>query len=140
MLESQKSAEHYAGLLRSHHLKATPQRSAIAEALEIKGHLNIEALYELLKIKLPTLSLATIYKNLHAMIDKNFVAEVKLPGTKSVYELVKEQHSHLLCEKCGKVEDIHIEMASCISDVGEKSGFTIKHVDIVLRGRCSQCK
>jgi len=140
MVQSHKSAEHYASLLRAHQLKATPQRSAIAEALEIHGHLNIEALYELLKQKLPTLSLATIYKNLHSMIDKNFVAEVKLPGAKSVYELVKEQHSHLVCEKCGKVEDISLTLEYCIDEANAKSNFTITQVDIVLRGRCHQCQ
>ena len=140
MTDTAKSIEYYAHILRSHNLKATPQRSAIAEALDINGHLSIENLYELLKSKLPTISLATIYKNINSMIENGFVAEVKLPGTKSVYELVKEQHSHLLCEKCGKVEDVFLQMDQCIADVSQKSDFLIEHIDVVLTGRCSQCK
>ena len=137
---SLRTTDYYANTLRMYQLKATPQRSAIAEALDHYGHLSIDALYEQLKQKLPSLSLATIYKNLHAMIEKNFVAEVKLPGAKSVFELVKEQHSHLLCEKCGMVEDIHMDVDPMIIDAQERSGFTIEKIDIVLTGRCSKCK
>ncbi len=140
MTNSAKSIDYYADILRLHKLKATPQRSAIAEALDINGHLSIESLYELLKVKIPSISLATIYKNINSMIKNNFVAEVKLPGTKSVYELTKQQHFHLLCEKCGSVEDIQIEVSSCIREAENEKSFLVEKVDIVLTGRCSRCR
>ena len=56
--------------------------------------MNIDDLYKKLLSKFPSVSLATIYKNINAMVEKVFLSEVKIPNTKSVYELVKTEHAH----------------------------------------------
>jgi Fur family peroxide stress response transcriptional regulator len=132
--------ENYIYKLREHHLKATPQRAAIAEALDIYGHLSIDELYELLKKKFNSLSLATIYKNINIMIDNAFVSEVKLPHQKSVYELTKEAHSHFLCNKCNSVVDISVDLEDVILEAKEKSNFEINSVSLVFAGICEKCK
>jgi Fur family peroxide stress response transcriptional regulator len=132
--------ENYIIQLREHNLKATPQRAAITEALDIYGHLSIENLYELLKKKFHSLSLATVYKNVHIMVENSFVSEVKLPHRKSVYELTKEAHSHLLCEKCGMIEDIILDLDEAVKSAKDKTDFEIKSVNFVLSGICKKCQ
>jgi len=132
--------ENYVYKLREYNLKATPQRAAIAEALDVYGHLNIEQLYEHLKKKFSSLSLATIYKNLHIMMDNAFVCEVKLPEKKSVYELTKEAHSHLLCKNCNAVVDVNIDIENILHQAKQKSNFKIESTSIVFAGLCENCK
>lgn len=132
--------ENYTELLRSHNLKATPQRIEITSALMDNGHLTIEKLYDILLKKFSSISLATIYKNINIMIESAFIQEVKLPNAKSVYELTKEAHSHLVCEKCGSVQDTYIDLSSIKELQLENFDFKIKKADLVLSGVCKNCQ
>ena len=130
----------YTEILRTHNLKATPQRLAIADALHTNGHIAIEPLYEVMSKKFTSLSLATIYKNINLMLENSFIQEVKIPHSKSVYELSKELHSHLVCSECAMVEDIVLDLDSIIQTARQKSDFSIESTDLVLSGICQKCQ
>ena len=132
--------ENYIDQLRAYHLKATPQRIAITEALDEYGHLSVEQLYGLLKQKFNSLSLATIYKNINIMMQNAFVSEVKLPEQKSVYELTKASHAHLQCKECHQIEDIHLDLSSIIEMAANNSTFKIESANLVLSGICQECQ
>lgn len=127
-------------LLKEYDLKVTPQRVAIVEELYNNGHMNIDDLYKKLVAKFPSISLATIYKNVNAMLEKVFLSEVKIPNTKSVYELVKNEHAHLVCTKCGRIEDIVLDTEDLVTNTKSISGFEISRTNIVFDGVCSCCK
>lgn len=129
----------YTVLLKNYNLKVTPQRVAIVEELYINGHMNIDDLYKKLLAKFPSISLATIYKNINAMVEKVFLSEVKIPNTKSVFELVKEEHAHLVCSECGNIEDIMLDVSSVLEEVTSKSKFKIESTNLVLSGLCPNC-
>lgn len=129
----------YTQLLKDYNLKVTPQRVAIVNELHNKGHINIDDLFSSLKSTFPSISLATIYKNINAMLEKLFVAEVKIPNAKSVYELTKELHSHLVCKKCNKIEDISLDTASLINEATKKSNFKLEDISVVFSGICQEC-
>ncbi len=126
-------------LLREHNIKVTPQRMGIVEELKGEVHLSVDELYERMKSKFPSISLATVYKNINAMLEKNFLLEVKIPNIKSKYELAKEPHAHLQCVKCGKVEDIKLNLDSVIKESSQKSGYKIYEESLVLSGVCPEC-
>ena len=111
----------YTVLLKDYNLKVTPQRVAIVEELYLNGHMNIDDLYQKLLAKFPSISLATIYKNINAMVEKVFLSEVKIPNTKSVFELVKEEHAHLVCSDCGNIEDMMLDVSSVLTEVTSKN-------------------
>jgi Fur family peroxide stress response transcriptional regulator len=125
--------------LRAHHLKATPQRLEIANTLYMRGHVNIEELYEMMLKKFNSISLATIYKNINIMVENAFIQEIKLPNKKSVYELTKEAHSHLLCDKCGMVEDITLDLSGITQLAADQTEFQIHKADLVFSGLCKKC-
>ena len=54
----------YIALLKDNNLKVTPQRLTIVEELYVNGHMNIDQVYKSLQEKFPSISLATIYKNI----------------------------------------------------------------------------
>ncbi|MEA3373395.1 MAG: transcriptional repressor [Campylobacterota bacterium] len=126
-------------LLKSYELKVTPQRMAIVEELASFGHLGIDELYQKLTKRFPTISLATIYKNTNAMVEKLFVQEVKLPNQKSKYELVKAEHAHVICGVCGRVEDITLDTESMVDEVSRISHYKIERDDLVFSGICPAC-
>lgn len=74
------------------------------------------------------------------MVEKIFLNEVKIPNTKSVYELVKEDHSHLVCSSCGKIEDIQIDTTSLYDSLSKVSNFKVNNTDVVFSGVCSHCQ
>ncbi|QKF82447.1 Fur family transcriptional regulator [Halarcobacter ebronensis] len=127
-------------LLKEYNLKVTPQRVAIVDELYKNGHMNIDELYQNLLKKFPSISLATIYKNVNAMVEKIFLNEVKIPESKSVYELVKEEHSHLVCKSCGKIEDINIDTSILNSSILSISNFKVEDTKVVFSGVCSNCQ
>ncbi|MEA3383723.1 MAG: Fur family transcriptional regulator [Campylobacterota bacterium] len=129
----------YTTILREHHLKATPQRLAMLESIDYYGHINIDKLYEDIQKKFSSISLATVYKNINAMTKNMILFEVKLPNEKSVYEIVKEKHSHLLCQSCGKVTDIETNINDILGDIEQKENFIIIQTDLVLSGICKEC-
>ena len=129
----------YTSLLKEYDLKVTPQRVAIVEELYMNGHMNIDDLYKKLLSKFPSISLATIYKNINAMIEKVFLAEVKIPNTKSVYELVKSEHAHLVCSSCGHIEDVEVDTSAILNEISSMSKFKINSTDVVLSGVCPNC-
>ena len=118
------------GLLKDYDLKVTPQRVAIVEELYTNGHMNIDEIYKKLIQRFPSVSLATIYKNINSMVERVFLSEVKIPNEKSVYELIKTEHAHLVCK--GSVELFEAEHLDGAQSSERTSLGIYKQGDILL--------
>ncbi len=126
-------------LMKEHHLKVTPQRVAILNAIDYFGHITIDSLYNEIKNQFSSISLATIYKNINSMKDKHIIQEIKLPNEKSVYEVTKEKHSHFICNSCSEVIDIDVDISNKLDSVSKKYDFIIEKSNLVLSGICKNC-
>ena len=127
-------------LLKNHHLTVTPQRVEIVRLLSTHGHLDIDTLYALIHENFPSLSLATVYKNINIMLEKNFISEVPLENRKNVYELIKEVHSHVVCTQCNDILDIFLDTHTLFEEVAKISHFQLETSHIVFNGICDKCK
>ncbi len=125
----------YISLLKQNNLKATIQRTNILKSINRTGHITIDEIYEELKIDYPTLSLATIYKNILLMVQHGVIVEIPISGEKSKYEIKKDEHIHLICKSCGNIEDR--ELSSCNIDIED---FNIIFKQINLYGLCRNCQ
>lgn len=130
----------YIAVLKNHNLKVTPQRLEIVDILYKNGHINIDDLYKALQDKFPSLSLATIYKNINTMCSKLFLSEVKIPHQKNVYELTKDEHSHIVCSKCDSIIDIDLDISTILNQAKRESHYSLKTSSIVLNGICPKCQ
>jgi Fur family peroxide stress response transcriptional regulator len=132
----------YATLLKESGLKATFQRMNILERIEVYGHMSIDSIYEEVIKTHPSLSLATVYKNIILMVEKGVLVEVPITGKKSKYELFKEDHIHLVCTECGEVEDKpqHSEADELFTSMTAKENFTLSKQQVNLYGVCGQCQ
>lgn len=129
----------YETILRDVNLKATPQRLGILALMQRCGHISIEEMYLMIKKDFKSISLATLYKNIHAMIDASIVKEVKVAHQKSKFEITKESHSHLVCSECGEVRDIYLNTEDILKQAKSISDYNLKDVEITLTGKCDHC-
>lgn len=129
-------------ILKDSNLKITPQRLAILKEIQNFGHISIDEIYENIKESNPSMSLATIYKNLTFMQEAKIVDEVKLPNQKQRYELTKKPHIHLVCEKCGSIVDMELEapVKELKESCSKVSNYTINDASIALIGVCVECQ
>ncbi len=132
----------YAALLNESGLKATFQRMNILQSIDTYGHMSIDAIYAEVIKKHPSLSLATVYKNIILMVENGVLIEVPIEGKKSKYELAKGEHIHLVCTECGEVEDRpHNENADALfASMTKNENFTLSKQQINLYGVCAHCK
>ncbi|CAA6806756.1 MAG: Peroxide stress regulator Ferric uptake regulation protein Fe2+/Zn2+ uptake regulation proteins [uncultured Sulfurovum sp.] len=128
----------YITLLKANDLKATIQRTSILQSIDHAGHINIDDIYDDVKKQYPTLSLATIYKNIIVMQENNVIVEVPLNGEKSKYELKKDEHMHLICDSCGFIMDT--EITSQTKETLVIENFQLKSSQINLFGLCKKCQ
>ncbi|HLD23362.1 MAG TPA: Fur family transcriptional regulator [Sulfuricurvum sp.] len=127
-------------LLKSHHLKATPQRLAIIQLMHQAGHISIEELYQSIREKFSSISLATLYKNVNTMLDVSLIREVKIAGQKTKYEIEKESHAHVVCKSCGELKDIAVDPLSLLKNSMAVSQYKLNEVSIVVSGICPECQ
>jgi len=125
-------------LLQQTSLKSTPQRLAILKIVEEAGHISIDDIYKKIKKGFPSISLATIYKNIHSLQKENILSEIKIQNQKSKFEIKKKPHSHFICNRCGEVIDIDIKYRCEIEEL-EKVG-EVTEKEIYLYGICNRCK
>jgi Fur family ferric uptake transcriptional regulator/Fur family peroxide stress response transcriptional regulator len=137
MKKEGKIMRDYITLLKENDLKATIQRTSILESIDRAGHINVDDIYEDVKKQYPTLSLATIYKNIIVMQENNVIVEVPMNGEKSKYELKKEEHMHLICQNCGHIMDTEISQQTKETLIIEN--FTLNSSQINLYGVCENC-
>ncbi len=126
-------------LLKNHELKATPQRLCILDTLDECGHATLEDIQKIISKKFPTLSLSTIYRNLNDMINQEIVSEVKLANKKDYFEIKKDKHVHLVCQKCGKIEDFGIKTDDLSKKIEELTGDKVLDDTITFDVICKDC-
>ncbi|MEJ2178865.1 MAG: ferric iron uptake transcriptional regulator [Gammaproteobacteria bacterium] len=130
--------------LRDAGLKATLPRVKILEIMERSSirHLSAEDLYKALLEEGEDVGIATIYRVLTQFESAGLVTRHHFEGGISVFELNQgEHHDHILCIKCGKVEEFVDEVIEQRQkDIAEKSGFTMTDHSLNIYGICKDCQ
>jgi Fe2+ or Zn2+ uptake regulation protein len=119
----------------------TPQREAIFRALYGNvAHPTAEAVYEVVAAEMPMISLKTVYQTLHELAELGEVELLDLgTGATRVDPNTGEPHHHLVCERCGKVRDVAVDVELADVPPALRQGFTVARADVIFRGRCDEC-
>jgi Fur family peroxide stress response transcriptional regulator len=126
-------------ILRKKGMRATAQRLLICGEIKSAGHIDIDNLYERLREKIPSLSLATVYKNIHALVKAEIVSEVSVEGRKNLFEMAINPHIHHICENCGHIDDLHIDTDEIKDQISDLSGKPVNGCKITVYGTCESC-
>ena len=118
----------------------TRQRTAIKDALQQAARPLLPAeVLERAQAGSPRLSLATVYRNLNALVEEGTAKTVNLPGESARFELAHEghHHHHFQCRGCQAVYDIH----ACPGELSQLAprGFVVQDHDLTLYGLCAHC-
>ena len=128
--------------LRDSGCKITPQRLAIVKILaKSEGHPSVEDIYNLIKKSFPTMSLATVYRNIVLIKSFGEVLELGFPDGSNRYDGNKPYpHPHVICVKCKKVVDPNLDsLEDMKKEVSAETNFKILNHRLDFFGICSDC-
>ena len=117
----------------------TKQRAVILEVIRSGTHHNTaEEIFEMSKAKLPSISRATVYNNLHAMEEEGLVRRICGEGLSDRYDKNICPHGHLFCKKCGEILDVMLPGIEKL--ISESSGAELIEYELLAEGICKSCK
>jgi len=129
--------------LRGAGLKITLPRIKVLQILENSSvrHASAEDIYKLLIENGEEIGLATIYRVLTQFEEAGLVARHHFEGGHSVFEIAQNSHhDHLVCVKCGRVEEFSDEgIEARQKAVAERLGFELTDHKLNLYGLCGDC-
>lgn len=137
MSANEKDYAYFKEILSKKKLKITPQRLNILKLVKYFGHIDIDALYSEVSKDFPSISLATIYKNIALMVENGILNEVKIPQGKTKYELAIKTHAHFICTNCSYIEDIEIDNTCLLKSL---ENYTVNSANIQIFGLCKSCE
>ena len=104
-----------------------------------KRHLSAEEVYKLLLEENSDIGLATVYRVLTQFENAGILVRRHFDEGRATYELQEgRHHDHLVCVRCGNVEDPEIERAQ--RQVAARKGYELTDHSLVLYGICGDCR
>ncbi|QJD28548.1 ferric iron uptake transcriptional regulator [Methylococcus geothermalis] len=132
--------------IRNAGLKVTLPRIKILEMLEEQSeqdrHLTAEDVYKRLIQQGEEIGLATVYRVLTQFEAAGLVKRHHFEGGNSIFEFNRgEHHDHIVCVKCGRVEEFSDEMIELRQkEIAKKLKFTLTDHSLCLYGVCANCR
>jgi Fur family peroxide stress response transcriptional regulator len=123
--------------------RITPQRLAVMGALvDARNHPSAEDLFARVRETCPTTSLATVYKTLDTLKEIGEVLELEFRDGSNRYDGVRPQsHPHLVCTRCGKIEDVDLDGISALAaEAAASTGYEIRSHRVDFYGICAACR
>jgi Fur family ferric uptake transcriptional regulator len=127
-------------------VRLTRQRKILLDLIDKTGqHLDAERLYQLAKEKDPKLNRVTVYRTLKLLKEGGLVDELDLmhqAGEQHYYETRrKQEHAHVICLGCGKVEEFFGEPLQRLrKQIETHFGFQIVLARTEVGGYCPHCQ
>lgn len=129
--------------LREVDLRATPARLAVMNFLERENKpVDIASVINYLNSKDVQTDPATVFRMMNTLTQKGITIPIQFQEGKARYELSsKEDHHHLICENCGKIEDISDTVIPAVEkQIHNKYGFLVKRHSLEFFGVCKKCQ
>ena len=134
-------SERFRELCEQNGLAVTHQRQVIWETLAaMHGHPTPEAVYDAVRKRVPSISLATVYKNVNTFVGLGMISEVSLHHGQTRIETNMHPHHHLICIRCRCIIDLNerdLEPVKLKKRAPE--GFQVHRYSVEVHGLCSKC-
>lgn len=124
-------------------MNKTIQRQTICEELcKLTSHPTADELYDIVKKRMPQISLGTVYRNLEQLAECGVILKLETAGRQKRFDGNPAPHHHIRCKVCGAVRDLHHEklqeLDECIARLLPELG--ANRAMIEFEDICPECK
>ncbi len=125
------------------------QRNLVMEVLKDRyDHPTAEMVYERAHKKMPTIGIATIYRNLNQLVEMGEVRRIPQPGGNDRFDARVEEHYHIRCPICGHLTDLMIPEDTDAKDLLDKAcklfdlheDGKIRLSSVIMERTCDSCE
>jgi Fe2+ or Zn2+ uptake regulation protein len=139
MMERLRSFRELCG---EHGIAVTHQRQVLYETMQsMHGHPSPEEVFAAVKQRIPSISLATVYKNIHLFVESGVFRELSIHHGTLRVEMNSVPHHHMVCSICKTVSDLPDGV------LGEQTtatilpnGFVVERISVDVIGICPVCQ
>lgn len=119
----------------------TIQRALVLEAVRaLHTHPTSADVYEAVREQHPSISRATVYRNLALLAERGDVLRVEVPNGADRYDFNIAPHHHVKCANCGCVDDVELVFEDDLLDrVKSACGFQLTGYQVIFEGLCPSC-
>ncbi|WP_320130751.1 transcriptional repressor [uncultured Sphaerochaeta sp.] len=121
--------------------RKTIQKELVHEAVMVScDHPTAEQIYDSIILKHPTISKATVYRNLNLLVEDGIILRVRVLGGPDHFDKTIRPHYHIQCRVCKRVDDIEVSPDLGIqTKIINAKGFEVDSYEIVFTGICPDC-
>lgn len=122
--------------------RMTKQRQLILDEIrKLKSHPTADEMYQVLRKKMPRISLGTVYRNLETLSKTGLLRKIDVGGTQKRFDGDISDHYHVRCTKCSRIDDVFIETDKNLAKKAAiATGFEISRQNIEFIGFCPACR
>ncbi len=119
----------------------TRQRKVILERLrKVKTHPSADEVYAMVRKKLPRISLGTVYRNLEILSQLGEIQRLELGCALKRFDGNPENHYHIRCNHCNRVDDIMIRpLKNVENEINGSTDYRVTGHRIEFQGLCRRC-
>lgn len=124
-------------------LRATPARLALMELLESTDRpVDVQTMIGFLEKRGIKADPATVFRIVNMFTEKGLTKQIQLLEGKARYELAAQtDHHHLVCTKCGDIQDISdCNIGELEKDIERKKEFKVTSHSLEFFGICKSCQ
>ena len=121
-------------------MRYSRQRELIMDEISKLDHPSAEEIYQKCAEEMPSISLGTVYRNLHNLTLLKKLKIIKGLDNVDRYDDTLIDHGHILCIKCHKISDIMEEDVLTLKNKVKQKGFILEHFNITVSGICHKCQ
>lgn len=139
------AATRYAHLRQAcieHGLRLTPQREVLLRVLSgATGHPTADDLVVAVRQVLPSVSHATVYRNVQELVRAGLIGTLERAGGAVQFEINPDDHHHFVCRRCEQVWDVYLDDFDVrVSRRSSLKGFQVDRREVQLHGLCARCR
>jgi len=128
-------------LLQPKNTRMTRQRRVILEELlKQNDHPSADEIYQMVRRRIPRISLGTVYRNLEVLVSMGKIQKLELSGALKRYDWNTNKHYHIRCVCCDRVDDAPIAPLNQLeNDLYGATVFEIIGHNLEFTGLCPKC-
>jgi len=105
----------------------------------VKTHPNAETIYSSVKKEIPSITRATVYRNLNKLVEQGEILRLEING-EFRFDADCNLHEHCVCRNCGKItEYFDKNLGENIMQNFRSKDFSPNSVNIIFYGLCNKC-